>query len=188
MRLFRRGEALHEKLAREAGLDLEGRPPHDTTPRWGESGIHGVPRPREWDAVGMVEAASLQGDEFGFVALPDGTLLVEAGDADDEALNALADALSLDPPYRATALRRNEATWAVGARRIEVAELADAPETVDHLELTAHDGERSLRADGARVFRGVPSLERIAEERYSSYVAEAERLDGDTWELRINPL
>jgi hypothetical protein len=184
---FLRREPLHVKLAREAGLDLEGRPPHDTTPRWGEAGIHGVARPREWDAVGMCEVHGLEGDQVEFVALPDGLLIVD-GRIDDEALNLLADAVDLEPPYRAFALRRHETRWAVGARRIEVAELPDAPSGAERIELTTHDGERSLLVDGARVFGGPASLERLADTRYPSYVAEAERLDGDLWELRVSPL
>ena len=47
--LFRR-EPLHERLAREGGLDP--RPlPEAGPPGWMETGIHGVPRHREWDAA-----------------------------------------------------------------------------------------------------------------------------------------
>ena len=55
MGLFRRRESLHEQLAREGGLDLEpvGEP---RPPGWMETGIHGVPRGREWDAVVAVDA------------------------------------------------------------------------------------------------------------------------------------
>ena len=70
---FFRRESLHERLAREGGLDE--RPPHDTTPRWGAAGIHGVPRPRQWDAVATAEAPGLMRDEIEFVGLPDGSLV-----------------------------------------------------------------------------------------------------------------
>jgi len=72
--LFRRREPLHERLAREGGLQApplqEPRPPG-----WMETGIHGVHRQREWDAVVAVEAEGVQGDAVHFVALPDDTLL-----------------------------------------------------------------------------------------------------------------
>src|SRR5438094_166961 len=121
MGLFRR-ETLHERLAREGGLTEP--PPHDTRPRWGEAGIHGVSRPREWDAVASAEAPELKGDALEFVCLPDGSLLLD-DDVDSDGVEPLADALDeiLQPPYRAQAVRRAGSTWAVGARAIEVAAL-----------------------------------------------------------------
>jgi hypothetical protein len=59
--IFRR-EPLHKKLAREARLDQEREPgpePLDPGPHWGATGIHGVPRPRRWDAVGPAVAPGL---------------------------------------------------------------------------------------------------------------------------------
>jgi hypothetical protein len=182
----RREEPLHERLAREGGLGSPGEPPpHDTTPRWGAAGIHGVPRAREWDATGLAEAPDLDGDDASFVALPDGTLLVEA-DGDHE---PLADALEgqISPPYRAEAVRRDERWWAVAARRIEVSELpADVPG--DRIELTVNEDERSLRVDGMPSFGRVPALEQVGAARGVSYVLEAERLDGRLWEIRVAPL
>src|SRR5262249_34184348 len=119
MGLFRRSEPLHKRLAREGGMT--GTPPIDTTPKWGEAGIHGVPRPREWDASALVEAADLPGDKLSFVALPDGTLLVE-GEGDAETLAEALDG-QIEPPYQAWGVRRDERVWGVAARRIEVAEL-----------------------------------------------------------------
>jgi len=55
--LFRRKESLHEKLAREGGLvETE-----TTAAPWDKAGIHGVARPRRWDAVVTAEA-ELDGD------------------------------------------------------------------------------------------------------------------------------
>ena len=184
MGLFKR-EPLHAKLAREGGLDVSEPPPHDTTPRWGSAGIHGVPRPREWDASALVEAPALEGADAAFVALPDGTLLVE-GEGD---YAPLADALEgqIPPPYRAEAVRRDERWWAVAARRIEVGEL---PPDVrgDVIDVTVSGGERSLVVDGMPSFGSVPELERLGRERYESFVAHAERLDGQLWEVRLTPL
>jgi hypothetical protein len=185
MSLWRRGEPLHQKLAREGGLDPGEPLPHDTTPRWGGPGIHGVPRPREWDATALVEAPDLDGDEASFVVLPDGTLLVER-DGDHA---PLADAVEgqISAPYRVQAVRRDDRWWAVAARRIEVVELP-ADVRGDELQLTASEGERSLRVDGMPSFGSVPALERLGEARGESYVIDAQRLDGVLWEIHVAPL
>jgi hypothetical protein len=54
--------------------------------------------------------------------------------------------------------------------------------------LTMQDGTRSLTVDGSPEFGSVPPIERLAGERFDSYVATANRLDGDLWEVRITPL
>jgi hypothetical protein len=181
---FRRSEPLHERLAREAGLG-ETTLPHDTTPRWAEAGIHGVPRPREWDATALVET-ELQGHELSFVALPDGTLLVEGeGEA-----RPLADALEaeLAPPYRAWAVRRDERFWGVAARRIAVVEL---PPDVkgEELELAVNEGETTLVVDGSRQFGSVAAIESLARARgLDAYVVRARRLDGQLWDVQVSAL
>jgi len=69
---FRRSEPLHERLAREAGLGAQPAP--EPPPLgWMETGIHGVPRQRQWDAVITVDAEGVVGDTVHFVALPDNT-------------------------------------------------------------------------------------------------------------------
>jgi len=180
--LFRRREPLHERLAREGGL---GRPlPEAAPPGWMETGIHGVQRPREWDAVVTVEAEGVEGDRARFVALADQTLLVEEG----ENVEALADALdSVPPPYRAEAVRRGESQWAVGIHRIEVVSLPDAPEGQE-LMLTVRDGGRTLLVDGSPVFGSLPELEQLGETRGESYVVQGNRLADDLWEVRVVPL
>jgi hypothetical protein len=186
--IFRR-EPLHKKLAREVRVELaeEAKPDRtDPGPHWSAAGIHGVPRPRRWDAVGSVEAPALTGDEVHFVALPNRELVVDE-DEPDGALAPLAEALEqgVSPPYRAEAVRRGERVWAVAARRIEVAEFdADA----DELELTATDGERVLTVDGERAFGSVPELERIGSRAGAVYVVRARRLDGRVWEVDVAPL
>ncbi len=184
MPLFGRREPLHRKLAREGGL--EERPPLDTRPPGGlPTGIHGVPRPREWDAVVAVDAPEATGDKARFVALADGSLVVEEG----EDVEPLADALEgvLEPPYRAEALRRGEVQWAVGLRRLEVVELKD-PVAGDEVTLSLRDGEKELIVDGESVFGTIPELERLGLGRAGSFVLEAARLDGSLWEVRIAPL
>jgi hypothetical protein len=207
--LFRRGEPLHERLAREGGLgdqpaELDPRPPTL------ETGIHGIQRPRSWDLTTLAEVEGLEGDEAAFVALPDGSLLVEEGpgldegepasrpDADGSTVDASGPDTSLQPlaevveqelrtPYRARAVRRGDTLWAVQARRIEVLELPGVPngETVD-LTMTV-DGS-GLRVDGERVFGTVPALEERGAREGPEFTVHAERLDGDLWEVRAAPL
>jgi hypothetical protein len=178
---WRRKEPLHEKLAREGGM-VE-RPPHDPSPRWGEVGIHGIHRQRVWDAVATVEAPELDGETAAFVALGDGTLVTETDDLDVE---PLADALetTIQPPYRAEAVRRDDGLWAVAARRIAV---VDVPEDVDADEVTiaVRAGERMLEADGSPMFGSIPTLERLVED---DSVLTARRLDGTLWEIELTPL
>jgi hypothetical protein len=185
MRFWRR-EPLHERLAREGALDREESVAGDARPRWGETGIHGIHRVREWDVVATAEAPDVPGDEVAFVALPDGSLLVEEGDAEAE-LEPLARAVEaeLAAPYRAKAARQTAELWAVSARRIEVAQLEWPGEA---LELTSHGDERTLLVDGERAFGSVPALERLGEREGSSYAVLAERLDGDLWEVRVSAL
>jgi len=183
--LFRRREPLHRQLAREGGLEVE---PFSGTrpPGWMETGIHGVPRAREWDVVLAVDAEGVAGDRARFVALPDDTLLVEEGE-DVEPLAAAIDQTGAAPPYRAEAARRGETQWAVGLRAIDVVELPDDPGG-DELTLTVHDGERTLLVDGAQAFGSVPQLDEFGSGRGRSYVVRARRLDGSLWEAEAMPL
>lgn len=168
MGLFRRDKPLHEQLAEEADLDIGpdvgATEPGSRTPSrlaglmhgladgflsappdefgrpspFGEVALHGVPRPREWDTLATV-TADLPGDEVHFTSLPDGTLMVEE-DIPDGALNPLADAIeaAINPPYYAEGVRRGDALWAVGARRIQVRSFPDVEG--DEVELV-EDGE-----------------------------------------------
>ena len=183
MPLFRRREPLHERLAREGGLG--GPLPEPGPPGWMETGIHGVHRQREWDAVVTVDVAGVEGDRARFVALGDDTLIVEEGGD----VEPLADALDevAQPPYRAEAVRRGEAQWAVGVRRIDVVQLQDDPEG-QTLTLTAQDGERTLLVDGEPAFGSIPALETLGAARGPSYVVEAQRLSDNLWEVRVTPL
>ena len=176
MTLFRRHEPLHVRLAREGGIPLEE---PKTRPAWDASGIHGLHRVREWDAVVTVEAPELKGNRATFVALPGGDLVVEDG---PDAITALATALEreLRPPYRAEAVRRDDALWAVAGRQIEVVELPGL--AGEELELTSHGGERTLLVDGERAFGGLPALER------AGHVVRARRIDGELWEVDAAPL
>jgi hypothetical protein len=170
--LFRRKEPLHERLAREGGLvQREPRAP------WREVGVHGMQRAREWDVTQMVEAPDVEGDAATFVVLPDGSVLVE--DGGDSSLQPLADGVeqTIQPPYRARAVRQRGDMWAVQAKRIEVKQLRNSPDG-NSIELS-QDG---LLVDGERTFGSVRELEGLGD------VVRADRLDGDLWEVTTSRL
>jgi hypothetical protein len=185
--LWRR-RPLHERLAREGGLDSEPVEPPDLLHRLAGAGIHGLQRQREWDAVVTVDAPPLTGERVEFVSLPDGTILVEEGEERDD-LAPLAEAIEaeLEPPYRAHAVRRHESLWAVAASRIEVVELEEDPGG-DTVTLTVREGERELLVDGARSFGSARELERLAEGKFESFAVLAARLEGALWEVEVSPL
>jgi hypothetical protein len=191
--LFRRRRPLHERLAEAGGIVIDpeaGRLPGfapdpfaRTTPL-GETGVHGVPRARRWDAVATAEAPALPGDAVHFVAVADGTLVVDE-EVPDGALGPLADAVeeSLAPPYRAEGVRRDAVVWAVAARRIEVVDLPGLDG--DEVEVTVRGFDRSVRVDGERVFGLVPALERLLD---GDAVVRGTRIDGGLWEIRVDRL
>jgi hypothetical protein len=172
---------LHERLAEEGGL-VE--PP--TRPLFTgvipETGIHGVPRQREYEAVVTTDAPDVQGSSVRFVGLEDGSLLIEDGEGD---LSALAEAIEREvvAPYRATAIRRGETQWAVAAHGLRVVELPEPGG--DEVELVIRGDERTLVVDGNRSFGTLPELERLADQ---DAVIRAARLDGALWEIRVDPL
>jgi len=171
----------------EAGL---GVPQHDARPVVGgarETGVHGIARQREWDAVATVQAPDVSGDELAFDVLPDRTVLVDEEEG-DASLGPLADAVEreLQPPYRARAVRQSDELWAVAARAIDVVRLPGR--AGDTIELSVRGGERTLSVDGAREFGTVSELEALAAGRHNEYVVRAERLDDDWWEVKVDPL
>lgn len=149
-------------------------------------GVHGIARPRSWDAVVTAAVPQARGDRLDFVALPDGTLVVdeEQGEGDPAPLAEALEA-QLEPPYRAEAVRRHEDVWAVAGRRIDVLTFtADGEE----IELTEHGGERALTVDSLHAFGSVPELEAVGRRQGESYVVRARRIDGDAWEVSADPL
>jgi hypothetical protein len=187
MALFWRREPLHERLAREGGLNPAAAAPLDPRPGWQEIGIHGIQRAREWDATVTADAPDIEGDTVRFVALPDGTLLVE--DGPDDSLEPLAAAVeqSVGAPYRARAARQGESLWAIQARRIEVLELPDGTEG-NAIDLTHTDEGSTLSVDDVRVFGSLPRLEERGAREGRDYTVHAERLDGNLWEVRAAAL
>jgi len=191
---FRRERPIHQQLAKEGGLDyardladLSPREPIDPRhPFWQVVGIHGIPREREWDAVASAEAPGLPGDDVEFVALPDGSLVVDE-DVPDGTLVPLADALSLPAPYHAFGLRQDADVWSVAAKRVQVAEV---PEDVDgdEIQLVVTDETRTLVVDDMPSSASIPSLEAFAAEQFGSFVLRASRLDDLLWEVTVIPL
>ncbi|HZT91709.1 MAG TPA: hypothetical protein VFA05_06710 [Gaiellaceae bacterium] len=188
---------LHRALAEAGGVDLDGgrarpepaqaaEPPGWDGEQRGEPGIHGVPRARRWDAVATAsDVPDAAGDRIEFVALDDGTLVVDE-DEPDAAVGALADAVALAPPYRAEAVRRHGRTWAVAVSRIQVARLPGLDG--DSAELVSTREGRTLTVDGRRAFGSALSLERVGEAVGREYVVRAQRVDGDLWQVEATPL
>jgi hypothetical protein len=194
--LRRRGETLNQKLMREAGLSAEPDPDHPEPlepqalqrgPFFELPGATGIARARRWHTTAAADAPGLEGDEVDFVALPDGTILIE-GEAGDASVAPLADAVerSLKPPYRARGARQTETTWGVAANPIQVVELPG--QEGDEVDIAAQDGQRTLVVDGAREFGSLPRLEELGAARSRDYVVHAERLDGDLWEVKVSAL
>ena len=192
MGLFRRSEPIHKRLGRSLLAEQADGPAPEPQEAPGELAplrepvLHGVARPRRFDLITTAEAPGLQGNEVKFVALPDGTLIVE-DERGDEQLGALADTVEqqLAPPYRAHGVRQTERLWAVSASRIEVAEIAADGE---RLELTQTEEGKTLLVDGRREFGSIPELEHLGEALGARFAVEAERLDADLWEVRLAAL
>jgi hypothetical protein len=181
MGLFRRSKPLHERLLEEGGLVERSTRPLFTgvIP---ETGIHGVPRERRYDAVVTADAPDVEGSNARFVGLPDGTLLVEEGDGD---LAPLAEAIEREvtAPYRAIAIRRSETQWAVAGHGLQVVELPEPGG--DEVELVIRGDEKTLVVDGNRAFGTLPELEALTT---GDSVVRAVRLDGPLWEVRVDAL
>jgi hypothetical protein len=165
---------------------LSSPPGLDGEPGLGLAGIHGVPRGRTWEAVGSAHAPDLPGDTATFVVLEDGTVVVE-DDLPDGALEPLAEALeqSVQPPYRAAAMRHEDDVWTAVAEQVEIVELRGVDE--DAVELTVVDGERTLTLDGEPTIRPLAPLDSLADE-HGDVVVHAERVDGDLFAADVFPL
>jgi hypothetical protein len=148
----------------------------DVRAPWDKAGIHGVHRPREWDDVVAVET-DLPGDRARFVALAE-QIVIEEGPDDVE---ALADAVTLEPPFRAEGRPTGGGLWSVGARQIQVVDLPGL--AGEELQLASHAGVRELTVDGEQVFGSIPSLEREGD-----YVVRGRHLAGDLWEVETSLL
>jgi hypothetical protein len=217
MAFFRRkpDETLNEQMLREAGLDPDGaapateehepEPAEDTGPpqpfdplaggypadpglgQWPAYLGRAMARPAVWDLVTSVTATGIAGDKVEFATLPGGDMIVdtETGDGD---LSPLADAVEkeLAPPYRALGRRQDDDVWGIAARTIDVVELTF--DGGDEIELVENEGVTDLRVDGKPWKQAIPELERAGETLGSDFVVQADRLDGDFWEIRVSAL
>jgi len=197
---FRREKPIHEQLAEHAGLDIDGVGDELAAGAARESlqtnvpmpsdllAVHGIPREREWDAVGSAQAPDLPGEHVEYVALADGTLVVDE-DVPEGSLSSLADALEgqISPPYHGYAFWQQDDVWAVAAKRVQIVEV---PEDVpgDEIELTVNNGTLSTVLDGEESRVEIPSLETFASQQFGSFVLRASRLDDLLWEVTVIPL
>lgn len=188
MPFWRRDEPAHKKLGRAlpSGSDAEPRNSMEQT-AFDVPAIHGGSRPRRWDTVVTVDAPSLPGEAVHFLALADGTLVVEE-DVPDESLTPLADAVEeqLELPYRAEGVRRGETVWALAAKEVDVAEIDEDVEG-NLVELSVNEGEKTTLVDGETVFGSLADFERLAK-GHDAFVLRAERIDGNLWEVEVSPL
>jgi hypothetical protein len=160
--------------------------PLDPAREWLAAGITGLARGREWDAVATLADAGADGAEVAFVALADGTFVVESSEDADPVPFAEALGDGIAPPYRAVAVRR-PGLWAIGAVAIEVARLDPDPRG-DELELAWTGSVSTLLVDGVPADPGRASaLERLAVGRVGAgpYAAHARRLRGELWEISV---
>ena len=149
-------------------------------------GVMGVGPGRTWDAVVSAHAPALTGDSATFVALEDGTLIVNE-DLPDGALAPLADTIEemLAPPYRAAAARGEGDVWNAVAESVQLVELPDI--RADEVELTVVDGERTLTLGDEQADLAVPALDALAEE-HEAVAIHGERVDGDVFAVDVFPL
>ncbi|HET7745515.1 MAG TPA: hypothetical protein VFK76_12330 [Gaiellaceae bacterium] len=152
-------------------------------PGIGIPGVTGAAAGRTWDALASAHAPDLTGDSVSFVALEDGSLIVEE-DVPDGSLSPLADALEehVSPPYRATAVRDEGDIWSVSAQRVSVSELPGIDGDV--VELSVVGGNREVSIDGQPASEWVSALDALVEGPGDT-VVRAERVDGDLFTIDV---
>lgn len=164
-----------------------------------ESGVSGLARLREWDATAIVELPELEGDaraELELTVRVDG---VEGGGGiAPAAVTRLLGELerSVRRPYALRAVRQSPLEWIAAARELrsesivlrcsgESLEVAVPPEGDRSVLL---DGEPVADPVGGALAAAVAELERRGRERFQSFVARADKVEGERWELVIDPL
>ena len=140
-----------------------------------------VPPTRPADAFQTVAVPGLAGDRVVFVALTAGDLLVEEQEG-DAPLGPVADTLEhqVDRPYRAWGRREEGSLWSFVANRIETVEVPG--ESADSVTIALHEGEETVEGTAD------PAPWRALAKDLDAYVLEAERLDGDLFEVQVSPL
>ena len=142
------------------------------------TGVTGIPRHAEWDAVALVELPELAGEmlaEFEFTVPAEGAPTVTGEErVPQAALERLAAELDsqLDRPYEARAVRYDETRFTVGARAVRTGETIDLPGDFDATSIEvvrAPDGELSASADGE-------PIDSFDDDRYDAAIAELRAL------------
>ena len=173
-------------------------------PRWVESGVSGVPRKREWDMTALVAVPELDGAsalELEFTTRADGAVRIEENvQLPPEAVERLCREVerALARPYAARAVRHGRREWFLAARALRATLLALPPGVpAASLEVVlSPEGERVDLVDGEVVSAFVDrvleealrELERRGRERFHAFVARADKLDEERWQLTVDAL
>jgi hypothetical protein len=129
--------------------------------------------------------AEAPGDELAYVVLDETVVIESDGDLPEDVTGAFDG--RLEPPYRVVGVRRGEGLWALGARQIETAVVPGLEG--DEIALAVGEEGTTLHVDGMQSFGSLAALEDLARDRGLDWFAlQAERIDGDVWELRITAL
>ena len=128
-------------------------------------------------------APGLEAESLTFVALADGTIVVD-GEIPDGAAIPLAEAVEsqLAAPYEAAAVHADGDVWSVAAHSVLIASAEGPAETV---ELSRVDGQVSAMIDGRGVAAAlVPKeLRALLDDEAGDVAITGERLDDATWVL-----
>ena len=176
------------RRARLGGVSGLSRLPHEPGPHWGEVGIHGLHRAREWDAVAARRGARAAGSRMRFVVLRTARCVVEAGDGAPASPSSCARVERAPPLPGARQCAATRSTWAVGVRGILVVEL---PASVRRRRARARLGRPSSAACASAAtptLASVAELEALASARYDTWVVRAQRLRDTLWEVEVGPL
>jgi hypothetical protein len=164
-----------------------------------ESGVSGLARIREWDATAMVELPELEDDartELELTVRADG---IERGAGlAASAVTRLLEELerSVRRPYTLRAVRQGPLEWLAAARELRSEAILLRCPGVSLQVAVPPEGDRSVLVDGEPALEppdgplaeAVLELERRGRERFEFFVARADRVQGERWELVIDPL
>jgi hypothetical protein len=157
-----------------------------TAPGFELPGLTGFARTAgPWDVVTSAHAPDLPGDTFSFVALADGTLVVDE-DVPEGSGTPLAEAVEreLERPYEAVAVRRedDQGLWQVAAVGVLVAAAA-AGDPSERVDLARVAGEVTATVDGDETSPGAApaGLLELLAQLDGDAALTAERLDVTTW-------
>lgn len=160
--------------------------PHDPGPHWGEVGIHGLHRRREWDAVLTITVPERRGDHAVVVSLPAEEPLVEDGPAGFDPSPFLR-AVRLPAPFRAVLRWRDGDVWAVGVCRLRTVALDPDPGGAE-IHVVWDGNERTVTVDGSPALVSLPELGRVRSGAVGPYAATLRRLTKRWWEVDVVPL